>query len=303
MTTAEMQSVQVTGELGGRPTDEELDFFGITHEGKVRPDNQDHFMIATIHPQIVVHGTSLPDADNLPLRGGRFGTFALVADGVGGAAAGSDAARLATESVTRYVSSLMRSYHHLRSGSTDADWLRELKESAMQAHDAVRAEAASRPEQKKMATTLTMILAAWPWMYVVQVGDSRCYILQDGKLKQITRDQTIAQQLVDDGAMKAEHLARSPLRNVLASAIGADEALPEVTRVDVTSRPAVMLCSDGLTKHVKDLEIEERLVKATSSEQVCRELLELALERGGSDNITIVLARAPQKARRPAYQA
>jgi serine/threonine protein phosphatase PrpC len=301
MTTAEMHSVQVTGELGGRPTDEELDLFGITHEGKVRPDNQDHFMLATIHPQVVVHGTSLPDVENLPLRGGRFGTFALVADGVGGAAAGSDAARLATEAVTRYVSSLVRSYHLLQSGSTDQDWLRALKESAMQAHDAVRAEAASRPEQKRMATTLTMILAAWPWMYVVQVGDSRCYVFQNDKLRQVTRDQTIAQQLVDEGAMKAEHLGTSPLKNVLASAIGSSEATPEVTRVDVRSRGTVtLLCSDGLTKHIKDAEIEQRLAKMTSSEQVCRELLELALERGGSDNITIVVGRAPQK-KRAAY--
>ena len=103
MSTAEMRSVQLTGEFTARPTDEELDLFGITHEGKVRPDNQDHFLIATVPPQVVVHGTSLPNVDDLPLRGTRFGTLALVADGVGGADAGSDAARIAAESVARYV--------------------------------------------------------------------------------------------------------------------------------------------------------------------------------------------------------
>ena len=89
MTTAEMQSIQVTSDNGRRPTDDELDLFGLTHEGKVRPDNQDHFLLGTIHPQIVLHGTSLPDASSLPLLGTRFGTFLLVADGVGGAASGS----------------------------------------------------------------------------------------------------------------------------------------------------------------------------------------------------------------------
>ena len=297
MTIAEMQSVQVTGELGRRPTDEELDLFGITDPGKVRPDNQDHFLLATVHPQVVVHGTSLPDLDALPLRGTRFGTVALVADGVGGAAAGSDAARLATETVARYVSSTLRCYH-TAGAAADDEFFRALKEAAMQAHDAVRAEAASRPEQRRMATTLTVIVAVWPWMYVVQVGDSRCYLYANGKLKQVTRDQTIGQQLVDEGAMPREQLRHSPLKNVLSSAIGADEATPEVTRVDVSSRGCVvLLCSDGLTKHVTDAEIADRFAKMTSSEQASRDLLNLALERGGTDNITIVVGRAPQKAR------
>ena len=299
MTTAEMQSVQVTGEPGRRPTDEELDLFGITHEGKVRPDNQDHFLLATVHPQIVVHGTSLPDVTSLPLLGTRFGTFALVADGVGGAASGNDAARLATETVARYVSSTLRCYNEIGAGN-DGVLLKSLKEAALQAHDAVRAEAASRPEQRRMATTLTMLFAVWPWAYFVQVGDSRGYIFQNGKLRLVTRDQTIGQQLVDEGAMAQEQLRHSPLKNVLSSAIGADEATPEVTKIDVTHKSSViLLCSDGLTKHVKDDEIAEHLDKRTSSEQVCRDLLNLALERGGADNITIVVG-GRTRTRRPA---
>jgi len=300
MTTAEMQSVQVTGESGRRPTDEELDLFGITDAGKVRPDNQDHFLLATIHPQIVVHGTSLPDMDNLPLLGTRFGTVLLVADGVGGAASGSDAARLATESIARYVTSTLRCYH-VAGAAGDSEFFRALKEAALQAHDAVRAEAASRPGQRRMATTLTLGIGVWPWLYVVQVGDSRCYLYSHGKLKQVTHDQTIGQQLVDEGAMPAEQLRRSPLKNVLASAIGADEATPEVARVDVAQRGCVVLfCSDGLTKHVNDAEIAEHFAKMTSSEQVSRDLLNLALERGGTDNVTIVVARAPLKSRQNA---
>ena len=279
-----------------RPTDDELDLFGITHPGKVRKENQDHFLLATIHPEVVVRSTSL-SMDALPLRGSRFGTFALVADGVGGAAAGSDAARIAAESVARYVSESVRALHMFARKEPENLEV-ALKEAAMLAHDAVRAEAASRPEQKRMATTLTLMVAAWPWMYVMQVGDSRLYVMQEGKLQLITRDQTVAQLLVDEGSMTASQLKSSPLHNVLASAIGADEAIPVVTRVDVTTRSTVILmCSDGLTKHVKDDEIQRYLTAMKSSEQVCNDLLALALERCGTDNITILSLRSPPKQR------
>ena len=297
MTTAEMHTVSVTGEQGRRPSDEELDLFGITHEGKVRPDNQDHFLLCTIHPQVVIHGTSLPNPESLPLRGGRFGTLWLVADGVGGADSGSDAARLATEAVTRYVSSTIRCYHTAGTAS-DKEFFNALRAAALQAHDAVRAEAATRPGARRMATTLTLGIGVWPWLYVVQVGDSRCYLYSDGKLRQVTRDQTIGQQLVDEGAMRREQLRHSPLKNVLASAIGADEAMPEVTRVDIRGRGvALLFCSDGLTKHVSDEEIAAHLAKIRTSEQVCRDLLDLALARGGTDNITILVGQAPRKSR------
>jgi serine/threonine protein phosphatase PrpC len=300
MSIAEMQTATISGAHGGRPTDEELDLFGITHEGKVRPDNQDHFLLCTIHPQIVIHGTSLPDPDSLPLRGSRLGTMMLVADGVGGAADGSEAARLASEAVMRYVSSSMRCYH--TAGSTNDDlFLDALRTAALQAHDAVRAEAASRPDQRRMATTLTLGIGVWPWLYVVQVGDSRCYVYSGKKLRQVTRDQTLGQQLVDDGAMRAEQLKRSPLRNVLSSAIGGDEATPVVARVDVSERGCVLLfCSDGLTKHVSDDEIAQHFANVQSAEQVSRDLLQLALDRGGSDNITMIVARAPLTARKGA---
>jgi len=276
-----------------RPEDHELDLYGVTHPGNVRKENQDHFLVCTIHPQVVIHGTSLPAPDALPLRGSRFATALLVADGVGGATAGSEAARLATESVTRYVASTLRCYHAAGTASEE-QFLQALTAAAHQAHDAVRAEAASREGARTMATTMTLGMVVYPWLYVVQVGDSRCYLYTHGRLHQVTKDQTIAQQLVDDGAMRREDLARSPLSHVLASAIGAEEALPVVTRVDVSERGCVlMLCSDGLTKHVTDDEIAVRCATMSSAEQLCRDLLQLALDRGGSDNVTIVVGRAP----------
>ena len=277
-----------------RPADDELDFFGLTDRGKVRADNQDQFLVCTIHPQVVVHGTSLAITGELPLRGTRLATLLLIADGVGGAAAGSEAARVATEAVTRYVSSTLRCYH-AAGASKDEEFLDALRAAALEAHAAVRSEASHRPDRSKMATTLTLSIVVWPWLYVVQVGDSRAYFF-DGELHQITRDQTIGQELVDQGILPADRLAKSPFRHVLSSAIGADAALPVVTRVDIRTRGAlILMCSDGLTKHVSDAELANAVKNVQSSEKLVRDLLELALSRGGSDNITIIAARAQRK--------
>jgi len=162
-----------------RPTDEELDLYGITHKGNVRSENQDHFLVSTVHPQVVVHATSLPNPESLPLRGTRLATVLVLADGVGGTDEGSEAARLATEAVTRYVSSTLRSYHAAGS-STESELLDALKAAALEAHEAVRAESARRADHARMATTLTVCIVVYPWAYVVQVGDSRAYFFTNG---------------------------------------------------------------------------------------------------------------------------
>ncbi|HEU4631753.1 MAG TPA: protein phosphatase 2C domain-containing protein [Gemmatimonadaceae bacterium] len=278
-----------------RPRDDELDLYGLTHPGRIREENQDHFLLCTVHPQVVIHGTSLPDPEALALRGQRLATILLVADGVGGSAAGSQASRLATEAVTHYVASSLRGYHTVGS-SGEGEFVEALRNAAVQAHGVVRAEGRSLPAGHEMATTLSLGIVVWPWLYVVQVGDSRCYLYQDGILRQLTRDQTVAQELVDRGVLTREGAKASPLSHVLASAIGASEALPEITRVDVRQRGCVILvCTDGLTKHVADTEIARQLGAMESAEQVCRSLLELALERGGSDNITLVVGRARRR--------
>jgi serine/threonine protein phosphatase PrpC len=278
-----------------RPEDDELDLFGLTHPGRVRDENQDHFLLCTVHPQVVVHGTSLPDPAGLALRGGRLATMLLVADGVGGSAAGSLASRLAAEAVTHYLASSLRRYH--TAGTPDeAELMAELRAAALAAHETVRAESEARLDGRTMATTLSLGVVVWPWIYVLQVGDSRCYYFEDGRLRQVTRDQTVAQDLVERGVLSRERAHASPLNHVLSSAIGASEALPVVTRVDGRHRGSILLfCTDGLTKHVSDAEIEAHLAGLRSSEQVCRALVALALERGGTDNVTVVVARARRR--------
>jgi serine/threonine protein phosphatase PrpC len=279
-----------------RPRDEDLDLFGMTHTGKVRSENQDHFLLATIHPQVVVHNTSLPDVSSLPLRGQRLATVLLVADGVGGGVAGEEASRLATETITKYVASSMRCYH-AAGPHRDREFLDALNEAALEAHAAVREDAKAQHPGLTNATTLTLGFVVWPWLYVVQVGDSRYYYYSQGKLRQLSRDQTVAQDLVEKGLLSKSQVHSSPFNNVLSSAIGGDNAAPVVTRVDIRERGSVQLvCSDGLTKHVTDAEIEEHLRTMQSAEQATRALVELALERGGKDNITVIVGRARKSA-------
>ncbi|HXY68015.1 MAG TPA: protein phosphatase 2C domain-containing protein [Gemmatimonadales bacterium] len=297
MALADLLTTSIAPAPGERPRDTELDLFGLTHRGKVRKENQDHFLLATVHHQVVVHGTSLPGPEQLPLRGERLATIMLVADGVGGGTGGGQASRLAAETVAAYVASTLRCYH--AAGSADESELHAaLKAAALEAHAAVRGAAGDRPADdgvpaRAMATTLTLATVVWPWAYVVQVGDSRCYYYWDGELRQVTRDQTVAQDLVDSGVLKPERAATSPFNRVLASSIGGDEASPVVTRLDIRQRGCVvLLCSDGLTTHVADAEIAAQARAMASSEQLCRTLLDLALERGGTDNITVLAGRA-----------
>lgn len=279
---------------GQRPRDDELDLYGLTHIGKVRKANQDHFLLATVHPQVIVHGSSLPSAESLPLRGERLATLMLVADGVGGTVGGGDASELAALAITRYVSDTLRCYH--ATGLADQGIFEEaLRTAAFAAHAAVRAEAATRPDAAVGATTLTLAIVTWPTAHVVQVGDSRCYHFQGGTLRQVTSDQTMAQSLVDQGVLPADKAKQSPFSNVLTSAIGGDAATPVVSHVDIHDRGSVLLlCSDGLTKHVTDDEIAEAVAAMASSRELCHALLEKALERGGTDNITILAGRAPR---------
>jgi len=272
-----------------RPRDDELDLFGLTHKGLVRAENEDQFLLCTVHPQVVIHATSLPDSSSIAQRGQRLATIMLVADGVGGSAAGSRASLIATEAVTRYVASSLRCYNAV-GAATEGEFEATLRAAAIDAHETVRSEAAAIANEAGMATTLSLGIVVWPWMYVVQVGDSRCYLHAGGKLSQLTRDQTFAQELVDQGVFTRDDAKTSPLNNVLSSALGAPEALPEITRVEISERGSViLLCTDGLTKHVTDAEIADHLAKLQTAEQTANELLQLALSRGGTDNISMVL--------------
>ena len=276
----------------------ELDVFGLTHPGKVRSVNQDHFLIASLDKRIQVHATRLPTLDELPLEGERLAFLVMVADGVGGGTKGEIASRLTLARATQYVAHSMDCYYS--SGASEESFTEALHEAAMQSHAKVVAEAEANPDQRGMATTLTLWIGVGPWAYLLQVGDSRYYVFHDGELTQVTRDQTMAQALVDEGALSRTHAFRTRWAHVLSSSIGGTQTAPVVTRVRAGRGKVHLMCSDGLTKHVSDERIAERLAAMTSAKQACHALLNDALDDGGTDNITIIVGRGVRRASNPA---
>jgi protein phosphatase len=218
----------------------------------------------------------------------------MVADGVGGGAKGGEASKVALEAVTQYVTRSMRCYY-AAAAADDQEFYDALKEAAAQSHAQLLRRGQENADYRGMATTLTLFLGVWPRAYLLQVGDSRCYLLRHGELTQITRDQTMAQELVDAGVMPAEMAAGTRLAHTLSSSIGGRQTDPQVTRLDSTWGQVILLCSDGLTRHVSDDRIRDVLRSMTSAKQACEVLLQEALDDGGSDNITIVVGRALQR--------
>jgi protein phosphatase len=273
-----------------RPSSSDVDMFGLTDRGQVRRENQDQFLVATLHKLLRVHQSSLPADDITPLISDNRGFLFLVADGVGGRPDGQAASGTAVRSIAHYVTHLTDLYRRLDPEQEGA-FLTELEESVRKTHDILRVESEKEYRGKGGATTLTMVAALWPRAYLVQVGDSRCYRMRDGQLELMSKDQTVAQALVDSGAISQTEARRSPLSGVLASALGGSEATPQTRTVEIRWGDVMLLCTDGLTKHVTDAEIEAELLQIRSSEESCRKLVQLALERGGTDNVTVVISR------------
>lgn len=269
------------------PRDDEIDVFGLSHQGKVRKDNQDRFILATIHKRVEVVASNLNETERLPVGDQRLAYLAMIADGVGGGTGGAEASTMTIETVMRYVNDSMLVYYGAR--ADEGEFTELLQATAMRAHEAVLRRRAERGVTGTMATTLTMFIGVWPVYYLLQLGDSRYYLWRDGKLRQVTRDQTLAQDLVDDGVLTRAAAAKTPMANVLSSAIGGDTTVPVVTRLQASWHNVHLICSDGLTRHVGDERIAEVLGTMTSSKQACEQLLQEALDAGGTDNITIII--------------
>ena len=274
-----------------KPRDDEIDVYGLTHPGKVRADNQDHFLVCSLRKQMVVQHTSLSEADQLLAGSERVALLMMVADGVGGGNKGEVASRSALEAVSRYVSRSMHCYYAAGSAG-DQEFSEALQEGASRSHDELVRRGEHEPEFRGMATTLTLYLGHWPRAHLLQVGDSRCYLLRGDELTQITRDQTMAQELIDLGVMTRADASGTRLEHTLSSSIGGRQTAPAVTQFELTWDTVVLLCSDGLTRHVSDDQIRDRLRSMTSAKQVCEALVQDALEGGGSDNVTVVVRRA-----------
>jgi len=277
-------------DVNRKPRDDEIDVYGITHRGKVREENQDHFLLSSIHKHVEILSTSLTGRQLLPLADERVAFLAMVADGVGGGEGGEEASATALQNALQYVVKSMDCYY--RSDASETAFIEALQETAEACHRAVVARAREEGVEGTMATTLTLWFGVWPWYYLLQVGDSRYYLWREGALTQVSRDQTIAEELVEKGVFTRAVANRSQFAHVLSSSIGGELTMPVVTRLRADWNNVHLLCSDGLTKHVSDEQIANRLSTMKSARETAELLLQDALDGGGSDNITIILGRA-----------
>jgi protein phosphatase len=226
------------------------------------------------------------------LFGGSEGLLLLVADGMGGHLAGKQASAIAIRTLEHYLLNTMPWCFRLQGNEAD-DCTEDLKTAMEACHRSVEAAAEANAERRGMGTTLTMAYVVWPRLYVVHVGDSRCYLFRPPRLERVTTDHTLAQQLVERGALDARDAAGSRWSHVLWNCIGGNspQPRPEVYKATLHVGDVLLLCTDGLTRKLRDEQLVEMLSRAGSAEETCRRLVTAANEAGGQDNITAVVAR------------
>jgi protein phosphatase len=272
------------------PLPSEIDVCGLTHRGRVRSENADHFLIASFHRAMQVQNSSLPHSAFSALSADSRGYVFLVADGVGAFAQAANGSARAIRTVAQYLVDMSEV-----SLPTDPDREEEImmrvRDAFAEAHETLlRLDEQGIPGSA--VTTLTMLVIMWPRVFIVHVGDSRAYRLRDGELTQLTTDQTMAQAMIDSGEWTRATADASPLKHVLVSALGSSQVDPQVRTLPIERKDVMLLCTDGLTKHVSDDEIREHLLRPQPSEAVCQSLIDLALTRGGEDNVTVVMGKA-----------
>jgi serine/threonine protein phosphatase PrpC len=275
--------------MSNRPQFSEIDSWGATHVGKVRKDNQDHFFLGPPIQGVLAEASSISEKGEV-IHLKRLASLAIVADGVGGVGGGEEAARRAVESLVASVSKFFHEAENKESEDPEV-FSRLLNEAALAVHDSLLKAAEEEGGGRRFATTLTLFLGLWPHAYILQVGDSRCYVYRDGELSLLTQDQTMAQDLVNAGVLTQTAAERTRWAHILSSAVGGEQAAPVVTRLVRDWGTVILLCSDGLTKHVSDERIRERLASMTSARQVVEQLIQDALDDGGTDNVTLIVGR------------
>lgn len=267
--------------------------YGMTDIGRKRSINQDQFLIAQLNKSMLVTSTSLPLNQESRLFGGVQGQLFLVADGMGGHAAGEKASSLAIDDL---VTQLLNRVHWFFQVDHDReeDFVNDLKELLRNTHERILDQAAHHADQFGMGTTLTMAYIVWPRLYVLHAGDSRCYLIRDGECRQLTTDHTMAHRLVEAGGLKPEEEATSKWSNVLWNVLGGhneeEGLIAEVRRADLLPGDRVLLCSDGLYRYFDCEALAKQVGQNDDLSAVCNRLVELANAAGGDDNITVLLA-------------
>ena len=246
--------------------------FGKSDTGRIRANNEDNFIIGDLNTGKKTNSFDVSDVGK--------GILLLVADGMGGAAAGEVAAEAVVEHCFNYI------HYHI-----NLDPERALREAIFEAHTAIQNIVRESPDKQGMGSVATLLYVTEKKSYAAQVGDTRLYRLRNEDLKQLTEDQSLVADLTRAGKITAEQARVHPLRNQVNQAIGPTENLtPIVEMVDIKPGDRLMLCSDGLNGMLDDLVMKNQLIKYSDQNELAEKLVELANNQGGHDNITLVLA-------------
>jgi serine/threonine protein phosphatase PrpC len=259
---------------------------GRSDVGKVRHSNEDHYFIGVLKKTVEVQDTNLEVRDAVTEMARLDAHLLVVADGVGGIAGGRRASQTAVFALATFIGRTA-ACHYDPDVQQEDEFLQRLEHALHHAHNVV--SSLSTPGRGP-ATTLTMAMVVGRRAYTAHVGDSRAYLLRRGRLRQMTADQTMAAMLEESGVSTDEGDERR-LSGILASAVGSQSMTPVIGLVDFEPGDAFLLCTDGLTKHVPDDVIAELLASDSDPKPICDQLVEAALAGGGTDNVTVVVAR------------
>ena len=254
-----------------------------TDVGRTREHNEDAFAVADLSTE-----ATPSEVDAFTHPAGPRGTLFMVADGMGGAAAGEIASAMAVEVVVGEV----RSNWNV-SENTDPDtFVRTLKQATKTANEHINTFAAAHPEYRGMGTTATVAGFLGDTLYLAQVGDSRAYLVREGSAQQITKDQSLMQKLIEAGELTEEEAAQSERRNIILQALGPEPSIKvDLTHQHVRRGDTLVLCSDGLSGQVTKDEIGVIVTEAPDLTEASKRLIDRANESGGPDNITVIVAR------------
>jgi PPM family protein phosphatase len=249
-----------------------------THVGRVRSANEDACTVVDLDQRTTADAGALARFDV-----GEKGVLLAVSDGMGGAKDGEVAARITIETLAK---TMLEAPGGIDGGSV-------LEHATRTAHQAVwdHSSGIGQSGRSRMGATLTAAIVRGRSLAIAQVGDSRAYLLRQGKMTQLTTDQTMIQSLIDKGLMKAEDAENSPFRNILTQAMGHQEDVAiTMSEVELRDRDLVLVCSDGLTNELTDDEIRDAILQSIRLDVAAKRLVDMANARGGRDNITVVLA-------------
>jgi protein phosphatase len=288
--TLDLQPEDDSGDLRLR-----ADIAALSHRGKVRQNNEDAFIVFRIGRFLEPVASSIPIGE-LPPQQEVSGHVMIVADGLGGHEGGEVASRSALLEAVRLIGNSRRWALRFDDPATRVREIRELMERARgylaEVHAALQRQAEADPALAGMGTTLTGAYTAGRDLFVLHVGDSKAFLVRGGMMIQVTRDHTVAQRYADLGMIPQHEVPTHQMSHVLTRAVGGPDADLRGDMHHLSLRPGdrLMLCSDGLTDMADEEQIAATLNAHPTSEGACRALVDLALERGGRDNITVVVA-------------